>query len=156
MNLKKVLFLLAVIVLVFAPVTNSHAQLRKTAHTEKVKSFTNGSVILCKTTTPDSATVYAVTLSNNSRLHENIVLFLGDKEDMMKNLHDFSDALKEGKKGDSFDFTEMGIEYNLSYHKVLGQRCFKVWKPYSTSSDYGLFFKITIDDIIEYMEKKSE
>ena len=110
--------MLTVIVLAFAPVTNSYAQLRKSAHTEKVKSFTNGSVILCKTTTPDSVTVYGVTLRNNSRFHENIVLFLGDKEDMMKNLHDFSNALKEGKKGDSFDFTEI-----LSFALICNDYC---------------------------------
>ena len=145
------LFLLA-IVLAIVPALNSHAQLKKTANTEKVKSFTNGSVVLNKTNT-DSVAVYSVTLRNNSRLHECIVFFLGNKEDMMRNLHDFSDALKNGKKGDTFDFTAIGVAYNLSYDKVLGQKCFKVRKSYSTSSDFGRLYKATIDDIIEYMEK---
>jgi hypothetical protein len=100
------LFLLA-IVLAIVPALNSHAQLKKTANIEKVKSFTNGSVVLIKTNT-DSVAVYSVTLRNNSRLHESIVFFLGNKEDMMRNLHDFSDALKNGKKGDIFDFTAIG------------------------------------------------
>ena len=145
------LFLLA-IVLAIVPAVNSHAQLKKTANIEKVKSFTNGSVVLNKTTT-DSVAVYSVTLRNNSRFHESIVFFLGNKEDMMRNLHDFSAALKDGKKGDTFDFTAIGVAYNLSYDKVLGQKCFKVRKPYSTSSDFGRIYKATIDDIIEYMEK---
>ena len=145
------LFLLAT-VLAVVPTLSSHAQLKKTANIEKVKSFTNGSVVLNKTTT-DSVAVYSVTLKNNSRLHESIVFFLGNEEDMMKNLHDFSDALKDGKKGDTFDFTAVGVEYNLSYDKVLGQICFKVRKPYSTSSDFGRLYKATIDDIIEFMEK---
>lgn len=145
------LFLLA-IVLAIVPALNSHAQLKKTANIEKVESFTNGSVVLNKTNT-DSVSVYSVTLRNNSRLHECIVFFLGNKEDMMRNLHDFSDALKNGKKGDTFDFTAIGVAYNLSYDKVLGQKCFKVRKPYSTSSDFGRLYKATIDDIIEYMEK---
>ena len=109
------LFLLA-IVLAIVPALNSHAQLKKTANIEKVKSFTNGSVVLNKTNT-DSVAVYSVTLRNNSRLHECIVFFLGNKEDMMRNLHDFSDALKNGKKGDTFDFTAIGVAYNLSYDK---------------------------------------
>ena len=145
------LFLLA-IVLDIVPALNSHVQLKKTANIEKVKSFTNGSVVLNKTTT-DSVAVYSVTLRNNSRFHESIVFFLGNKEDMMRNLHDFSDVLKDGKKGDTFDFTAIGVAYSLSYDKVLGQKCFKVRKPYSTSSDFGRIYKATIDDIIEYMEK---
>lgn len=72
---------------------------------------------------------------------------------MMRNLHDFSDVLKDRKKGDTFDFTAIGVAYSLSYDKVLGQKCFKVRKPYSTSSDFGRLYKATIDDIIEYMEK---
>ena len=72
---------------------------------------------------------------------------------MMKNLHDFSNVLKNGKKGDTFDFTAIGVEYNLSYDKVLGQICFKVRKPYSTNSDFGRLYKATIDDIIDFMEK---
>lgn len=139
-------------VLAIVPALNSHAQLKKTANIEKVKSFTNGSVVLYKTIT-DSIVLYSVTLKNNSRLHESIVFFLGNKEDTLKNLHDFSNALNDGKKGDIFNFTANGAEYNLSYDKVLGQICFKVRKSYSTSSDFGRIYKATIDDIIEFMEK---
>ena len=150
MKLIKVLLFAAV--LAFVPMTDVCAQLKKFAHIEKVKSFNYGSVVLNKTTT-DSVTIFSVTLDNNSRFHENINFFLGNKEEMMKNLHDFSNALKEGKKGDYFDFTVNGVEYNLTYDKVLGQACFKVRKPLSTSSDFGRLLKRTIDDIIEYMEK---
>ena len=150
MKLVKVLLFAAA--LAFVPMTDVCAQLKKIAHIEKVKSFTNGSVVLNKTST-DSVAIFSVTLDNNSRFHESIVFFLGNKEDMSKNLHDFSSALKEGKKGDYFDFTAIGAEYILTYDKVLGQACFKVSKPLSTSSDFGRLFKRTIDDIIEYMEK---
>lgn len=44
------------------------AQLKKTAKIEKVKSFTNGSVPLNRTTL-DGAEVYSVTLPNNSKYH---------------------------------------------------------------------------------------
>ena len=46
-----------------------YAQLKKTAKIEKVKSFTNGSVILNKTTV-DGVEVYSVTLPNNSKYYQ--------------------------------------------------------------------------------------
>ena len=146
--MKKILFLLLTMVCLCAS-----AQLRKAANIEKVKSFTNGSVVLNKTTT-DSVAIYSVTLRNNSRLHENIVFFLGNKEDMLKNLKDLSSALESGKKGDVFEFSAIGNDYILSYDKVLGQVCFKVSKPYYTSSDFGRLYKATINDIIDFFEKK--
>ncbi len=144
--------IILVLAIVISMPINVHAQLRKAANIEKVKSFTNGSVVLNKTTA-DSTSIYSVTLRNNSKFHENIVFFLGKKEEMIKNLHDLSDALKDGKKGDVFDFSVIGEEYNLSYDKVLGQVCFRIRKPYSTSSDFGRLYKATIDDIIAYFEK---
>ena len=144
--------IILVLAIVISMPINVHAQLRKAANIEKVKSFTNGSVVLNKTTA-DSTSIYSVTLRNNSKFHENIVFFLGKKEEMIKNLHDLSDALKDGKKGDVFDFSVIGEGYNLSYDKVLGQVCFRIRKPYSTSSDFGRLYKATIDDIIAYFEK---
>lgn len=153
--MKKLLTFIFVLVFVLAMPNNVHAQLRKTANIEKVKSFTNGSVVLNRTTA-DSTSIYSVTLRNNSKFHGNIVFFLGNKEDMIKNLNDLSDALKNGKKGDNFDFSSIGEEYNLSYDKVLGQVCFRIRKPHSTSSDFGRLYKATIDDIIAYIEKENK
>ena len=72
------LFLLG-IVLSIVPALNSHAQLKKTANIEKVKSFTNGSVVLNKTTT-DSVAVYSVTLRNNSRFMKISCSFLATRK----------------------------------------------------------------------------
>ena len=61
------------------------AQLKKTAKIEKVKSFTAGSVALNKTSL-DGVEVYSVTLPNNSKYHQPTVFFLGNKDEMIKNL----------------------------------------------------------------------
>lgn len=153
--------LLFALVLTFAIPLVSNAQLKKSSDLERIKSFTNGSVSLYKSTiigeaSNDTIEIYLVTLFNNSRYYDNVVLFLGEKEDMLKNLQDFSDALKNGKKGESFEFDVWGHKYILSYRLVLGQRCFKVSTPNSSSHDFGNFFKSTIDDIIEYFNNIDE
>lgn len=134
---------------------NSYAQLKKAATIEKVKSFTNGSVILHKTIM-DGGEIYSVTLRNNSKHLDNIILYLGNKEEMLKNFPDLSFALKDGKKGDVFDFSACGKDYHLAYGKVLGQVCFKVSTPVSISVDFGRFYKVTIDDILEYFQEGKE
>ena len=108
------------------------AQLKKTAKIEKVKSFTAGSVALNKTSL-DGVEVYSVTLPNNSKYHQPIVFFLGNK-------------------GEVFDFSACGKNYQLSFSRTLGQKCFKIWEPINTSNDFGRFFKATIDDILEFMK----
>ena len=77
------LYLLLLAILTALPIS-LQAQLKKTANVEKVKSFTNGSVTLFKTTTASGGVVYSVTLRNNSKYLDDIVLFLGNKEDMIK------------------------------------------------------------------------
>ena len=152
MRIIKTVILL--IVMVMALPIDVHAQLKKTSNTEKVKSFTNGSVTLYKSVLEGGMTVYSVSLRNNSRYLDNVVLHLGgNKEEMIKNLKDFSMALADGKKGDHFDFSACGVEYSLSFDKVLGQKCFDVSKTYSISSDFGRLFKATIDDIIKYFNE---
>lgn len=95
------------------------AQLRKSSETEKIKSFTNGSVTLFKSkSTVDDIEVYGVSLPNNSKLFDSVILFLGNKEEMLSNLKDFDKALSEGKKGEAFDFSAAGSNYHLLYHKV--------------------------------------
>ena len=131
------------------------AQLRKSSETEKIKSFTNGSVTLYKSTV-DDIEIYGVSLPNNSKLFDSVILFLGNKEEMLSNLKDFDKALSEGKKGEAFDFSAVGRNYHLLYHKVLGQVCFKVYKEFSTTADFGCFYKATILDILEYFSKSEE
>lgn len=80
----------------------SFAQLKKTATIEKLKSFTNGSVTLTKTMTEKGDT-YSVILRNNSKFHDPVIFLLGDKETTIKNLQDFSETLKNAKKGEHFD-----------------------------------------------------
>ena len=128
------------------------AQLKKTAKVEKVKSFTNGSVALNKTTM-DSVEVYSVTLPNNSKIHQPIVFFLGNKDEMIQNLRDLSAALEEGNKDEVFEFMACGKDYQLSFSRTLGQKCFKIWEPLNTSTDFGRFYKATIDDILKFIEK---
>ena len=155
--------LLIALMLIFATPFVVNAQLKKSSEIEKVRSFTNGTVALFKTTIIDdfellneTIEIYAVKLPNVSTYHSPIVLYLGTKENMLKNLQDFSDALNNGKKGESFEFDVLNKKYYLSFGKVLGQRCFLVSEPYSSSNDYGRFFKSTIDDIIEYFKKVEE
>ena len=132
------------------------AQLRKSSETEKIKSFTNGSVTLYKSTV-DGIEVYSVSLpNNNSKLFDRVILFLGNKDEMLSNLKDFDKALSEGKKGESFDFSASGSNYHLFYDKVLGQVCFKVYEEFSTTADFGRFYKATILDILEYFSKSDE
>lgn len=75
---------------------------------------------------------------------------MGDKETTIKNLQDFSETLKNAKKGEHFDFEVMGQTYSLAYSTTLGQKCFKVWEPNGISSDFGRLYKATIDDMIKY------
>lgn len=150
MNIVRII-LLATYLSIFGVTCN--AQLRKSVTVEKVKTFTNGSVRLNKSIIEEDE-VYSVTLKNNSRYFEPIVLFLGTKDEMLTNLKDLSAALEEGKKGEIFDFQSCGQNYQLTFHKVLGQRCFKVWEEHNVQSDFGNFYKSTIDDIIEYFNKK--
>jgi len=126
------------------------AQLKKTAKIEKVKSFTNGSVALNKTIL-DGIEVYSVTLPNNSKYHQPIVFFLGSKDEMIRNLQDLSDALEMGEKGEVFEFSACGKNYQLSFSRNFGQKCFKIWEPINTSDDFGRFFKATMDDILEFI-----
>ena len=143
-----------VLTLLLSVPTYTNAQLKKVAKIEKVKSFTNGSVALNKTII-DEVEVYSVTLPNNSKYHQTIVFFLGSKDEMIKNLKDLSEALETGTKGEVFDFTVCGKKYQLSFSRSLGQKCFKIWEPINVSSDYGRFFKATMDDILEYIENKN-
>ena len=139
----------------FFCVNCTYAQLKKIAKIERVKSFTAGSVVLCKTFV-NGIEVFSVTLPNNSKYYQPIVFYLGDKEEMMKNLKDLSDALEAGKKGEVFDFSACGQDYQLSFGRTLGQKCFKIWEPTNTSNDFGRFYKTTIDDILEYMSNKDD
>ncbi len=158
MNLSKSLRICLKCILIATLLLSSnvytYAQLKKTAKIEKVKSFTNGSVVLSKTIL-DGIEVYSVTLPNNSKYHQPIVFYLGSKDEMIKNLRDLSEALEVGEKGEVFDFSACGQEYHLSFSRTLGQKCFKIWEPINISSDYGRFFKATMDDILEYFSKEN-
>lgn len=151
--MKTVKLLLLLLAMLIALPNGVQAQLKKAGNVEKVKSFTNGSVTLYKTTTASGGVIYSVTLRNNSRFLDNIVLYLGNKEDMLNNLNDFSVALRDGKKGDHFNFSANGSDYYLAFDKVLGQKCFRVSEPYSITESFGNFFKATIDSIIDYFRK---
>lgn len=151
--LLKLMFLFAVLCLFNI---DSYGQLKKTGTVEKVKLFHNGSVPLCKSILNDpSIEIYSVVLSNWSSLYDDIVLCLGTKDELIKNLSDLSLALKDGEKGDVYEFSAWGQDYHLSYHKVLGDVCFKVRHTYSTNDDYGNFYKTTIDDILEYIQNNN-
>lgn len=149
-HLKFILILLAAAFVVLP----TEAQLKKSASVEKVKTFSNGSVPLYKSVL-DDVVVYSVTLKNNSRHFDPIVLFLGTKEEMISNLKDFSAALNDGKKGEIFEFECCGRKYEMSFHKVIGKKCFKVWEENNIQSDFGNFFKSTIDDILNFIEKEN-
>ena len=138
---------------------NCHAQLKPTngglkklGRIEKVKSFQLGVVTLGKAYNSSYEYFYVI-LPNLSSYHEDIVLHLGTMEEMVVNLNDLSNALDEGRKGDVFEFSANEEIYSFSYNKVLGQRCFEVRKTYSVKSDCARFFKTTIDDMIDYINK---
>lgn len=145
------IFLLAVLLL--SNNVSTYAQLKKVAKIERIKSFTNGSVTLYKTIV-SNAEVYYVTLPNNSTYHQPVVFYLGSQDEMIKNLQDLSVALETGKKGEIFDFSACGKDYQLTFSRTLGQKCFKIWEPMNVASDYGRFFKATIDDILKFYSKE--
>lgn len=139
-----------IIVLCLIPQT-LYSQLKKTSEIEKVKSFTNGSIILSKIKI-NEVYIYALTIPNNSKYHEDIVFYLGEEKDVLNNLKDFLHALNTSKNGDNFDFTVLSKKYYLSFDAVLGQKCFRIRNEISTSPDFGRLYKATIIDIIEYLE----
>ena len=154
--MKRLVLLIAFTLALSAISPACFAQLRKSSETEKIKSFTNGSVTLYKSTV-DDIEVYSVSLpNNNSKLFDRVILFLGNKEEMLSNLKDFDTALSEGKKGEAFEFSSCGSNYQLFYDKVLGQVCFKVYEEINTAADYGRFYKGTGLDILEYFSKSEE
>lgn len=149
-NLVKITLILLLSIFTY---TNSNAQLKKSAEINKVKSFTNGSVSLNKILI-DGTDMYCVRLKNNSKHYQPVILYLGDKETMIANLTDLSNALDNGKKGDIFDFSAYEQDYSLAFSKVLGQKCFKVWEKINTTNDFGRFYKATIDDILDFITKE--
>lgn len=153
-NMKtKVIFYILLSILFLCGNTNIHAQLKKVAKVEKVKSFSSGTIVLNKSIL-DDVEVYSVTLQNNSKFYGPIIFWLGDKNEMIKNLNDLSKCLEEGEKGDVFEFSACGQDYQLSVSRTLGSKCFKIWETIATSQDYGRFFKVTIDDILEFYSKE--
>lgn len=130
---------------------NGHAQLKKIATIEKVKTFANGSITMNKTIT-DYTETYSITLKNGSSLYDDIVFHLGTKEESIKNLNDLSLALKNGKMIDIYEFSACEQDYRLSYHKILNSPCFKISYSHSTNSnDYATLQDIAITNILEYM-----
>ncbi len=149
---KLICLRIALIILILASSYSvSYAQLKKTAEIETVKYFSQGSVALRRVLTED-VYYYCVVLKNNSQYFDPVVLWLGNKADMLKNLRDLSIALENGKKGECFEFSAVGEDYNLYYRRVLGQKCFEVHERISVSNDFGRLFKVTIDAILKYMQ----
>ena len=129
------------------------AQLRKSSKTEKIITI-NLAEYLCKTEI-EGVELYSLSLPNAaSKYYDPVVLFLGTYQEMISNLQDLTTAMESGEKGEIFDFQSCGFQYTLVFHRVLGQRCFKVYKEHSTNSDYGNLFRSTTDRILEYFGEK--
>ena len=128
----------------------SYAQLRKTAKFENVKTSLNYSL---RRALVDDVYYYYVSLPNYSKHFDPVVFWLGTKETALQNLSDLSAALKEGKKGECFEYSACGEDYNLYYAKAGGQKCFKVYESISISSDFGRFYKMSIDAVLKYMQE---
>lgn len=117
------------------------AQLRKSSETEKIKSFTNGSVTLYKSTV-DGIEVYSVSLpNNNSKLFDRVILLLGNKEEMLSNLKDFDTALSEGKKGEAFDFQHPGVTMICFTIKFWGKSVLRFMKSSVRQQTLGVSIK---------------
>ncbi len=153
MKLVSIIKISLIAVLLFSYSDYAYAQLKKTAKIEKVKSFTNGSVVLNKTIM-NNVEVYSVTLPNNSQYYQPVIFYLGNKDEMIQNLKDLSSSLETAQKGETFSFSACGKNYQLSFSKTLGQKCFKVWEPINTSVDFGRFYKATIDDILSFYSEE--
>ena len=125
MKLVSIIKISLIAVLLFSYSDYAYAQLKKTAKIEKVKSFTNGSVVLNKTIM-NNVEVYSVTLPNNSQYYQPVIFYLGNKDEMIQNLKDLSSSLETAQKGETFSFSACGKNYQLSFSKTLGQKCFKV------------------------------
>ncbi|MBO7225052.1 MAG: hypothetical protein J6V35_04000, partial [Bacteroidales bacterium] len=108
-------------------------------------------------TKTDLGEIYSLTIRNNSKYYKKIVLFLGTKDEMLKNIQDLSEALANGKNGVNFEFSAWGQDYHLVYRNVLlGGVCFDISTPGSTSSNFGRFYKMTIDDILKYLQENNK
>lgn len=142
---------LIVLALIFMQ-TIGYAQLRKTATMEKLITI-NIAEHLYKTEI-DGVELYSLVLPNNSKYYNPVMLSLGTYREMITNLKDFSAAIDAGQKGEIFEFQCLGDKYQLVFHRVLGQKCFKVYREHSVSSDYGNLYKYTTDKILEYFGEK--
>lgn len=128
------------------------AQLRKSSKTEKLITI-NMADHLYKTDI-DGMEIYSLSLPNASKYYEPVLLYLGTYQEMISNLKDLSAAIEAGEKGEIFDYQSSEFQYTLVFHRVLGQKCFKVYRKHSTNSDYGNLFKYTTDRILEHFGEK--
>lgn len=128
------------------------AQLRKSSKTEKILTITMADHLY--KTDIDGVEIYSLSLPNASKYYDPVLLYLGTYQEMISNLKDLSAAIEAGEKGEIFDFQNSGFQYTLVFHRVIGQKCFKVYREHSTSSDYGNLFRYTTDRILEYFGEK--
>ena len=91
---------------------------------------------------------YIFYLKSSEKYHDPIGLWLGTYEEMISNLKDFAVALGEGKKGEIFEYYSHGINYRIAFHRMLGERCLKVYEEYG--SVYGYLNRWKIDVILKH------
>ena len=132
--------------------TVGFAQLRKVGKTEKILTITMADHLYKDEI--EGVEFYSLSLPNASKYYNPVVLYLGTYQEMISNLKDLSAAIEAGEKGEVFDFQSCGFKYTLVFHRVIGQKCFKVYKEHSTSSDYGNLYRYTTDRILEYFGEK--
>ena len=127
------------------------AQLRKTETAETVMKV--GLVESLEKVSIEGFEYYVLYLKSSEKYHDPIGLWLGTYEEMISNLKDFAVALEEGKKGEIFEYYSHGIKYRMVFQRVLGDRCFNVYKEYGSS--YGYLNRWKIDIILKHFAENN-
>lgn len=131
------------------------AQLVKTEMPKELDSYYNyGSPVSLFKDVVEEDTVYALTLCGIGRFDRPFVFWLGKKDKAVENLTSLSEALKNGKKGEKFEFyTYAKKKYILYYHTNFGYKLFTIHND-GIIDEYADLYDKTINKIIAYIKEE--
>ena len=150
MKLVKNILLIIISISFFGQV--AEAQIRKTATIEKVGNFKG--VLLDKVEIAGDE-IYRLHLpsATNVGLTDPMILLIGTKEEMLKNLKDFLSLLYDSQRGDIFEFECAGQNYMMCFRHGGGSRWFDIQEQYS-SIVVGRLFDRVIKAILKYYDSE--
>ena len=130
------------------------AQLPKDTKTEKITTTKFVDLYDLYKTDVEGVELYSLSLPNNSKYYEPVILYLGTYRELISNLKNLSTTMCAGEDRDIFYFKCDDYKYKLVHHSVAGEYCFKVYKEHSSHRDYGILYKYVIDRILEYFDEE--